>query len=172
MNFDLKFKRSYKPFLKEGWRSGGGYETTYRSALLVFLILSSAIVSIIHNYSGNIITHYLMTLLTWSLIWSAIPISSLFSALFIIPASLDLPGSSRLLKNTRTFVPETGGAKMLFASRRMWIFFGTLSFVWGLGLLMNLHLLDVFMISLLVAVVMLLLLLGLWDFRGKKDVTK
>jgi hypothetical protein len=167
MNFDLKFKRSYKPFLKEGWRSGGGYETTYRSALLIFLILISAIVSVIHNYAGNIVTYYLLNLLIWNLIWSAIPVGLLFSALFIIPSSLDIPGSAQLLKNTRNFLPETGGTKMLFANRRMWIFFGTLSLLWGLGLLMNSNLLGVFMFSLLIAIVMLLLLLILWDFRGK-----
>ena len=166
MNFDLKFKRSYKPFLKEGWRSGGGYETTYRSALLIFLILLSVIVSIIHNYSSNIVTYYLLKILIWSLIWSAIPISIIFSALFIIPSSLDIPGSSQLLKNVRNLAPETGGTKMLFASRRMWIFFGTLSFIWGIGLLMNTNLLGTFMFSLLLAIVMLLLLLIFWDFRG------
>jgi hypothetical protein len=56
---------------------------------------------------------------------------------------------------------------MLFSNRRMWIFFGTLSFLWGLGLLMNSNLLGTFMFSLLIAIVMLLLLLILWDFRGK-----
>ncbi len=172
MNFDLKFKRSYKPFLKEGWRSGGGYETTYRSALLVSLILFSVIISIIHNYSENIITYYLMKLLIWTLVWSAIPTAVIFSAFLML--------TGRVLKNARFMVPETGGAKMLFANRRMWIFFGTLSFVWGLGLLMNVDLLGLFMMSLLAAIVMLLLLLVLWDFRtspskffsGKSDVTK
>tara|TARA_Y100000034_G_C6868241_1_gene395940 strand:+ start:174 stop:1007 length:834 start_codon:yes stop_codon:yes gene_type:complete len=166
MNFDLKFKRSYKPFLKEGWRSGGGYETTYRSALLVSLILFSAIVSIVHSYYESAVTYYLMHILIWNLIWAAIPISAIFSALFIIPGSLGLPGSVQLLKNTRMFVPETGGTKMLFANRRMWIFFGTLSFIWGIGLLMNTNLMGLFMFSLLAAIVMLLLLLILWDFRG------
>jgi len=167
MNFDLKFKRSYRPFMKEGWRSGGGYETTYRSALLIFLIFLSSIVSLIHTYSENIVTYYLLKILIWNLIWSAIPISIIFSALFIIPSSLDIPGSSQLLKNVRALVPETGGTKMLFANRRMWIFFGTLSFLWGIGLLMNSNLLGTFMFSLLLAIVMLLLLLILWDFRGK-----
>lgn len=166
MNFDLKFKRSYKPFLKEGWRSGGGYETTYRSALLISLIILSAIVSMIHNYAGNIVTYYLLKLLIWNLIWSAIPVGLLFSALFIIPSSLGIPGGGQLLKNTRNFLPETGGTKMLFANRRMWIFFGTLSLLWGLGLLMNSNLLGVFMFSLFVSIVMLLLLLIFWDFRG------
>ena len=176
MNFDLKFKRSYKPFLKEGWRSGLGYETAYRSALIIFLVLLSAIVSIIHNSFENVVTYYLMTLLIWSLIWSAIPVAAIFSAFLML-------GGGMAWKNARAMVPETGGTKMLFANRRMWIFFGTLSFLWGIGLLMNTDLLGVFMFSLMISIIMLLLMLILWDFRGKgmpsskffsgkKDVTK
>ena len=172
MNFDLKFKRSYKPFLKEGWQSGGGYETSYRSALLVFLILLSSIVYIIHNSFDSIVTYYLLNILIWTLIWSAIPTAGIFSAFLMFGGTA--------WKNARAMVPETGGTKMLFANRRMWIFFGTLSLFWGIGLLMNLHILDVFLISLVAAIVMLLLLLVFWDFRvspsrffsGKKDVTK
>ncbi len=174
MNFDLKFKRSYRPFMKEGWRSGGGYETTYRSALLVFLILLSSIVSLIHTYSENIFTYYLLKILIWNLIWSSIPLAAIFSAVLML-------GGGKAWKNARAMVPETGGTKMLFANRRMWIFFGTLSFLWGIGLLMNSNLLGVFMFSLFIAIVMLLLLLIFWDFRGasksrffsgKKNVTK
>ncbi len=164
MNFDLKFKRSYKPFLKDGWRSGLGYETAYRGALIIFLIFFSVIVSIIHNASENVITYYLMNLLIWSLIWSAIPLAAIFSAFLML-------GEGTFWKNARAMVPETGGTKMLFANRRMWIFFGTLSLLWGIGLLMNANLLGVFMFSLLIATLMLLLLLIFWDFREKKNVT-
>lgn len=164
MNFDLKFKRSYRPFLKDGWRSGLGYETAYRSALIIFLIFVSVIVSMIHNASENIITYYLMNLLIWSLIWSAIPLAAIFSGFLML-------GEGTFWKNARAMVPETGGTKMLFANRRMWIFFGTLSLLWGIGLLMNANLLGVFMFSLLIATLMLLLLLIFWDFREKKNVT-
>jgi len=173
MNFDLKFKRSYRPFLKEGWRSGLGYETAYRSALLVFLILLSSIVYLIHNSFENVVTYYLLIILSWTLIWSAIPTSAIFSAFLMLGGTA--------WKNARSMVPETGGTKMLFANRRMWVFFGTLSFLWGIGLLMNSNLLGVFMFSLFISIVMLLLLLIFWDFRGasksrffsgKKNVTK
>ncbi|MDP6845815.1 MAG: hypothetical protein QF460_02580 [Candidatus Nanoarchaeia archaeon] len=172
MNFDLKFKRSYRPFLKEGWRSGLGYETAYRSALLVFLILLSSIVYLLHNSFDSIVTYYLLSILSWTLIWSAIPTSAIFSAFLMLGGAA--------WKNARLMVPETGGTKMLFANRRMWIFFGTLSLFWGIGLRMNLHILDVFMSSLVGAIFMLVLLLLVWDFRvstsrvfaGKKDVTK
>lgn len=172
MNFDLKFKRSYRPFLKEGWRSGLGYETAYRSALLVFLILLSSIVYLIHNSFESVVTYFLLSILSWTLIWSAIPTSAIFSAFLMLGGTA--------WKNARAMVPETGGTKMLFANRRMWIFFGTLSLFWGIGLQMNLHILDVFMSSLVAATVMLVLLLLVWDFRvspskffsGKRDVTK
>jgi len=128
------------------------------------LIFFSVIVSIIHNASENVITYYLMNLLIWSLIWSAIPLAAIFSAFLML-------GEGTFWKNARAMVPETGGTKMLFANRRMWIFFGTLSLLWGIGLLMNANLLGVFMFSLLIATLMLLLLLIFWDFREKKNVT-
>lgn len=170
MNFDLKFKRKYKPFWRSGWRASLGYETYYRSAILVFLVALSAVVSIIHSASGGIFTEYLLTLLIWNMISGVIPIAGIFSALLMIPGGLGLPGGSKLLTHTRKFVPESGGTKMFFANRRLWGFFAPFVGLWSFGLLAGANLFYNFIFSLLLGTAILLILLFFWDFKIKKSV--
>jgi len=170
MNFDLKFKRKYKPFWRLGWRAGLGYETYYRGAILLFLVALSAIVSIIHSASGGIITEYLLTLLIWNMISGVIPIAGLFSVLLMIPGGLGIPGGSKLLTHTRKFVPESGGTKMFFANRRLWGFFAPFVGLWSFGLLAGANLFYNFIFSLLLGTAVLLILLFFWDFKIKKSV--
>jgi|TARA_Y100000034_G_scaffold134166_1_gene201812 hypothetical protein len=170
MNFDLKFKRKYKPFWRSGWRAGFGYETYYRSAILVFLVALSAVVSIIHSASGGIVTEYLLTLLIWNMISGVIPIAGLFSTLLMIPGGLGLPGGSKILTQTRKFVPESGGTKMFFSNRRLWGFFGPFVGFWSFGLAIGANLFYNFILSLLIGSAVLLILLAFWDFKIKKNV--
>jgi len=170
MNFDLKFKRKYKPFWRSGWRAGLGYETYYRSALLVFLVALSAIVSIIHDTYESIATDFLLNLLIWSMISGVIPIAGLFSALLMIPGGLGLPGGSKILTQTRKFVPESGGTKMFFANRRLWGFFAPFVGFWSFGLVVGANLFYNFIFSLLIGSAVLLILLAFWDFKIKKNV--
>ena len=170
MNFDLKFKRNYKPFLRMGWRAGLSYETYYRSAILLFLVAFSAIVSIVHSAFEGIATAYLLNLLIWSMISGVIPIAGIFSALLMIPGGLGLPGGSKLLTRTRDFVPESGGTKMFFANRRLWSFFAPFVGIWSFGLLAGTNLFYNFIFSLFIGTAILVLVLFFWDFESKKNV--